>query len=261
MIRALNTAASGMAAQETRIDVISNNLANVNTTGFKKARAEFQDLLYETVREPGATAGDQNQLPTGMQVGRGVRPVATHRHFSMGSVLQTGNALDLAIEGDGFFQVQQTNGELAYTRDGAFKTDGQGRVVTGEGMLLDPALVVPQNVMSVTVASDGTVAATVAGQAEPVQIGRIELARFLNPAGLKAIGRNLYTPTGASGQVTIGVAGQNGIGALSQGFLEGSNVKIVEEMIDLISTQRAYETNSKVIQAADEMLRSTTNLR
>ena len=261
MLRTLSTAASGMQAQETRMDLIANNLANVNTTGFKSSRGEFQDLFYETVRAPGTTAADGTQVPTGMQLGQGVRAVGTARNFTPGDLKQTDNPLDVAIEGAGFFQIMQQNGQLAYTRDGAFKSDAQGRLVNSDGLLVEPAIVLPTNAVRVNIAADGSVSACEEGQTQAVDIGRLNLATFANPAGLAPLGQNLFATTPASGEPIVGAPGDQGIGKVSQGFLEMSNVSVVEQMIELIATQRAYETNSKVIQAADEMLRSTANLR
>ena len=274
MLRALSTAATGMEAQELQMDVIANNLANVNTAGFKKARSEFQDLLYENIKSAGAVNGDGTQTPTGLQVGQGVQPVATLRQFTMGDLKQTGNSLDLAIEGNGFFQVQQPSGQvgytfetaaatmaLIYTRDGSFKSDAQGRLVTSSGFLLEPAITIPADATNVAVAADGTVSVMRADSNTAVQIGQISTVQFANPAGLEAQGHNLLTESPASGTPQVVVPGSNGSGRISQGYVEMSNVKVVEEMIDLISAQRAYETNSKVIQAADEMLRTTSAMK
>ena len=261
MLRALSTAATGMEAQELQMDVIANNLANVNTAGFKKARSEFQDLLYENIKSAGAVNGDGTQTPTGLQVGQGVQPVATLRQFTMGDLKQTGNSLDLAIEGNGFFQVQQPSGQVGYTRDGSFKSDAQGRLVTSSGFLLEPAITIPADATNVAVAADGTVSVMRADSNTAVQIGQISTVQFANPAGLEAQGHNLLTESPASGTPQVVVPGSNGSGRISQGYVEMSNVKVVEEMIDLISAQRAYETNSKVIQAADEMLRTTSAMK
>jgi flagellar basal-body rod protein FlgG len=260
MIRALSTAATGMDAQQTRLDVCSNNIANVSTPGFKKSRAEFQDLMYQTVRAPGAAAGQGARTPTGLQVGMGVRTAATQRMHGEGDLQQTGNPLDVAIEGPGFFPVQVPGGGTAYTRDGALNLDAEGRLTTADGYALATAVTVPPEAQSISIAADGTVTATLAGEAEPVELGKIELATFANPAGLQAQGRNLFVETQASGTAITGAPGENGIGTLSQGTLELSNVKVVEEMIDLISGQRAYEVNARVIKAADEMLQRTANL-
>lgn len=260
MIRALHTAATGMEAQQQRIDVTANNLANVNTTGFKKSRADFQDLLYQQVRAPGTSAAQGITVPTGLQVGTGVRTAATHRSFSTGDFMQTGNQLDLAIEGDGFFQITLPDGMQAYTRAGNFELNQQGQVVTTDGYVLEPAITIPPGSTAVTIGADGTVSVTMAGQNEATEVGQIQLANFINPGGLTSIGRNFLKPTIASGEAIIGPPGLQGVGTLSQGFLEMSNVKVVEEMISLISSQRAYEVNSKVISAADEMMQSTTNV-
>lgn len=261
MLRAMDAAASGMQAQELRTEVIAHNLANVSTSGFKRERAEFQDLLYENLKTPGTVGAQGNQQPVGIQVGQGVRTVATLREFSDGPLQRTDNSLDMAVEGQGFFQIRLPSGELAYTRDGSFKLDSQGRVVNSDGYLMEPPLSVPQNTTSITVSNDGNVSVITAGQQQPTEIGRVTLANFINPAGLNAIGRNLFTQTAASGDPLIVTPGTEAAGTLSQGMLEMSNVEVVDEMVNLIATQRAYETNSKVIQAADEMLQVTANLR
>lgn len=260
MIRALHTAATGMDAQQQRIDVIANNLANVNTTGFKKSRVDFQDLLYQQVRAPGTSAAQGVAVPTGLQVGTGVRTAATHRTFTTGDLMQTGNQLDIAIEGNGFFQVTMPDGTPAFTRAGNFELDQQGQIVTPDGYPLDPAIVVPPGATAVTIGADGTVSVMVDGETEAAEVGQIQLANFVNPGGLQSIGRNFLRPTTASGEAQIGPPGIDGVGALSQGFLEMSNVKVVEEMIGLIASQRAYEISSKVIQASDEMLQATANV-
>jgi flagellar basal-body rod protein FlgG len=260
MMRALWTAGAGMMAQQTNIDVISNNLANVNTTGFKKSRVDFEDLLYQTVRTAGSTASQGATLPTGLQIGHGVKSVSTTKMFTQGDFTNTGNALDLVIEGDGFFQVQMPDGSTAYTRDGAFKMDGEGRIVNSEGYLLQPEISIPTDATSITIGTDGTVSVTMADDTNQ-EIGRIELARFLNPAGLVNVGGNMMKETDASGTAMTGNPGEDGIGTLSQGFLEMSNVKVIEEMVNMIVAQRAYEINSKAIQAADEMLQTANNLR
>lgn len=260
MFRSLHIAATGMAAQEAQLDTISNNLANVNTVGFKKVRADFQDLLYETMRAPGTATTSATTSPTGLQVGSGARIVATSRQFSQGALLQTGNPLDLAIEGNGFFPIQQADGTIGYTRAGNFKTDQQGRIVTSEGLPLDPPITVPPDATSISIGADGTVSASTKA-AQPVQLGQIQLANFINPAGLNSSGHNLYVATAASGEAQIGVAGVDGRGTLLQGTTEHANVEVVEEMIGLISAQRNYEINSKVVTAADEMLRNATQMR
>jgi flagellar basal-body rod protein FlgG len=258
MMKALNTAATGMVAQQTQIDVTANNMANVNTVGFRRARAEFEDLLYQTVRAPGGSTGDGGTLPTGVQVGQGTRVVSTEHLHTQGSLQQTGNALDLAIEGSGFFQVVRPNGEVAYTRAGNLKVDAEGRLITVDGNAIEPAITIPTDATSVTVSPDGTVSVTTPGQTDAQEVGQIQLAGFANPAGLSAMGRSLFVATSASGEPLVAAPGEEGVGTLTQGFLEGSNVEVVNEMIDLISSQRAYEINHRVIQAADEMLRRTT---
>jgi flagellar basal-body rod protein FlgG len=250
-----------MQAQTLNIDVISNNLANVATTGFKKSRADFQDLLYQNLRSPGVSSSADTQVPTGIQVGTGVRPAATQKMFTQGEFENTQNELDMAIEGDGFFQVLQPNGETAYTRAGAFKLDNEGRVVTSDGFPMEPELTVPDDAVGISIGIDGTVSVLLAGETEPTEIGNIELAEFINPAGLKSIGRNLFTPTGASGDATTGTPGEDAFGNIAQGYLESSNVSVVDEMVNMIVAQRAYETNSKTIQASDEMLQTANNLR
>ena len=261
MSRALSIAASGMQAQSLNIDVIANNLANVSTTGFKRSRADFQDLLYQNLRSAGTTSSSGDQVPTGIQLGQGTRPVATQKIFIQGTYQNTGNELDIAIEGSGFFQIMQPDGEIAYSRAGAFKLNSDGKIVTSDGYPLEPAITVPSNSTSVTIGMDGTVSSLAAGTTKPTQIGTIELAQFPNQAGLSSIGRNLYLKTGASGDVTTGTPGKDGRGTLAQGNLEMSNVSVVDEMVSMITAQRAYEINSKAIQAADEMLQLANNLK
>jgi flagellar basal-body rod protein FlgG len=261
MIRSMWSAASGMQAQSVNIDVIANNIANVTTTGFKRSRAEFQDLLYETMRPPGSSSSENTQVPTGIQIGHGTRPVAVSKNFSEGELQMTKNELDLAIEGDGFFQITQPNGDTAYTRAGSFKLDKEGRVVNPDGFLLEPAITIPTDAISVSVGMDGTVSVLQAGNATPREIGTIQLARFVNPAGLQSIGKNLYLPTDASGQAIAGTAGTANFGTIAQGFLEMSNVSVVDEMVNMITAQRAYETNSKVVQTSDDMLQLANNLK
>lgn len=261
MMRSMYTAASGMKAQQFNIDTIANNLANVNTAGFKKSRVDFQDLLYQTVRHAGTPVTDGAQIPTGIQLGHGVRPVATQKIFTQGTFQQTDNPLDLVIESDGFFQILLPSGEIAYTRDGAFKTDSEGRIVTSDGFFLEPEIIIPEDASDITVGSDGTVSVTIPGNPEPQMVGQIELAKFVNPAGLHSAGRNLYLATAASGAPVIGTPGLDGFGMIAQGFLEMSNVEVVEEMVNMITSQRAYETNSKAIQASDDMLQTANNLR
>jgi len=259
-MRALWTAATGMQAQQLTLDVISNNLANVQTTGFKRSRMDFQDLIYDNLQTPGAASAQGQEIPTGLQLGHGTRAVATQRLFMTGDLQQTGNTLDLAIEGDGFFQIQQPSGDIAYTRAGTFKKDSQGRVVTSEGFPLQPEITLPQNALSVTVGVDGTVSVTLPGQQQGQQVGTIQLVRFINPAGLQSMGRNLFLPTQASGDANPGTPGQDGLGTLLQGFVESSNVNVVEEMVGLISSQRAYEINSRAIRTADDMMQTANNL-
>ena len=261
MLRALGTASTGMQAQETRVDVIANNLANVNTTGFKKSRTEFQDLLYETIRPAGAAGADGGQTPAPLQVGHGARPVATLREHTPGGLRETGNPLDLAIEGNGFFQVRSPSGEIAYSRDGSFRTDSEGRLVNSEGSLVEPAIVLPADTQQISISSDGVVSVTQSGDTNSVQVGQFELASFANPVGLEAKGHNLYVPTAASGEAIQATPGSEGMGTVVGGFVEISNVRVVEEMVELITSQRAYETNSRVVRAADDMLQATVNLR
>jgi flagellar basal-body rod protein FlgG len=261
MIRSLWTAASGMQAQTLNIDVISHNLANVGTTGFKRSRADFQDLLYATLRSAGSSSTADTEVPTGIQVGHGTRPAAVQKIFIQGDYQQTQNQLDLAIEGDGFFQILQPDGETAYSRAGAFKLDGEGRVVTSDGLVLQPEIVVPADTTSIAIGIDGTVSVMLAGETEATEIGTVELARFVNPAGLNSIGRNLFLPTTASGDALAGQPGQEALGTLSQGYLEMSNVSVVDEMVNMISAQRAYEISSKAIRTADEMLQMANQLK
>ena len=261
MIRSLWTSATGMQAQELNIDVIANNLANVNTSGFKKSRAEFQDLLYESMRPAGAASSAETTVPTGIQLGHGTRPSAVQKMFSQGDFQNTQNELDWAIEGDGFFQIEMPNGDTGYTRSGEFKLDADGRIVNPDGFPLIPELTVPTDTISISVGLDGTVSVVQAGDATPVEIGNVQLARFVNPAGLRSLGKNLYSPTNASGDELTGTPGENGLGTLAQGFLEMSNVSVVDEMVNMITAQRAYETNSKVITTADDMLQLANNLK
>jgi len=250
-----------MEAQQLNIDVISNNLANVNTVGFKKSRVDFQDLLYQTLRPAGTAEAQGAQVPTGIEVGLGTRPAAVQKIFSQGDFQQTQNPLDLVIEGDGFFQVIMPSGATAYTRDGAFKRDAQGRMVTSDGYPLDPQITIPPESTMISVGSDGTVSVTMPGQNAPQEVGQIQIAKFTNPAGLASIGRNLYQPTAASGEAIVDTPGLNGLGTLGHGFIEMSNVKVAEEMVNMIIAQRAYEINAKAIQTADEMLGIANDLR
>ncbi|MEJ2628730.1 MAG: flagellar basal-body rod protein FlgG [bacterium] len=261
MLRSLWTAASGMQAQALTLDVISNNLANVNTSGFKKSRADFQDLLYENIRPSGVASASGTEVPTGIQLGHGARPASVQKIFVQGDYQHTGNNLDLAIEGDGFFQILQPNGDVAYTRAGAFKVDSEGRIVTSDGFLIEPEITIPQDTLSISIGTDGTVSVLQSGQATPSEIGTIELSRFINPAGLRSIGRNLFIPTSASGDAITGTGGEDGFGTIGQGFLEMSNVNAVEEMVNMIVAQRAYEINSKAIQTSDEMLQIANNVK
>lgn len=261
MLRTLWTAATGMQSMTLKVDVIANNLANVNTTGFKRNRADFQDLLYQNLRPAGTSAAAGSEIPTGIQLGHGSRPVATQKIFVQGDYQQTGNQLDLAIEGDGFFQVTQPNGTIAYTRAGSFKVNSQGQVVTSDGFLLEPAITIPTDAISIAVGTDGTVSVLQAGQAAATELGTIELTKFINPAGLQAIGRNLYLETAASGAPQAGTAGEDGLGTIAQGFLEMSNVNVVDEMVNMITAQRAYEINSKAIQTADDMLLTANDIK
>jgi flagellar basal-body rod protein FlgG len=259
MLRALYSAATGMEAQQMNLDVISNNLANVNTTGFKKSEIEFEDLMYQTTKAPGADQGGGNQLPTGIQIGHGSQVVATSRVFTTGELTQTGEQLDMAINGDGFFQVQQPDGTLAYTRAGSLKTDSSGRITTSDGLpVLGGFEPVPAGTTNITISTDGQVTYTTASGNTTFQV---QLARFINPNGLSSVGQNLYTETPASGTAELGNPGENGFGQLEQGSLEMSNVQVVQEMVNLIMAQRAYEVNSKAVQAADEMLQTSNNLK
>ena len=260
MIRALHTAATGMDAQQQRMDVTANNLANVNTAGFKKSRAHFQDLLYQTVRAPGTSSAQGLRVPTGLQVGLGVRTVSAQKTFTPGDLAQTGNQLDIAIEGNGFFQVSMPDGQISYTRAGNFTVNDQGQLVTQDGYLMEPTISIPPDATAITIGADGTVSVEQAGQEQASEVGQIQLANFINPAGLESIGRNFLRATSASGQAQVGPPGLQGVGTLNQGFLEMSNVKVVEEMIGLIQSQRAYEINSRVVKAADEMMQNTANI-
>lgn len=261
MIRSLFTAATGMQAQQMNVDVISNNIANVNTTGYKRSRADFQDLLYQTIRMPGVPSADGIQVPSGIQVGLGVKPVAVQKLFTQGDFVNTGNDLDLVIEGDGFFQVTQPDGTIAYTRSGAFKLDKDGRVVNSDGLPLEPAITVPADTTKITVGTTGPVNVQQASSTVSNQIGTLEIAKFVNPAGLQAIGKNLFLATDSSGTATTGAPGLEGRGTINQGFLEMSNVNVVEELANLIIAQRAFDLNSKAIQASDEMLQTAGSLK
>ncbi|MBW6508764.1 MAG: flagellar basal-body rod protein FlgG [Desulfuromonadales bacterium] len=259
MIRALWTAATGMQSQQTNMDVIANNLANVNSSGFKKSRADFQDILYQTTRAAGAGV-DGGEVPTGIQIGLGSRVAAVQKVFTSGDFVQTESELDVAIEGPGFFQVILPDGTDAYTRSGALKKDSTGRLVTSDGFPLVPEIVIPEGSTSIAIGSGGTVDVLLDGESTPTEVGVIELIRFGNPSGLKSLGRNLYSETPTTGAPIAGTPGEAGFGSLSQGFLEGSNVNIMEEMVNMIAGQRAYEVNSKTIKTADEMLSITSQL-
>ncbi len=254
MIRSLWVAKTGMEGQQTKLDAISNNLANVATNGYKRAGVVFEDLMYQTLRAAGAPTSEQSQLPAGLQIGLGVRAAGTTRNFAQGSLNQTTNNLDMAIEGNGFFQVQLPDGTTGYSRDGGFQLDANGQLVTGAGYAVQPGITIPANARSVTVGKDGSVSITLPGQAAPATVGQIQLAAFVNPAGLEPLGGNLYAETGASGTPNSGAPASNGLGSLRQGFVEGSNVNVVEELVTMIATQRAYEMNSKAIQTSDQML-------
>ena len=261
MIRALYSAASGMSAQETNIDNIANNLANANTVGFKTRRAQFQDLMYQSILQPGTASGQQTSVPTGLQLGLGTRAASNEIIFTQGSFTETDNPLDMVIQGNGFFQIQMPNGTVSYTRAGQFQLDKTGNVVTPQGFALDPQITIPTTAQQITIASDGTVSYTLPGQTAAQQAGQIQLANFPNPAGLNALGNNLYAPTDASGEPTVGApGGPEGLGSLMQGYTEQSNVSIVNEFINLIQAQRGYESNSKVVQAADQMYQQANGL-
>jgi len=261
MEKALQIAASGMQAQKLYIDVIANNLANVNTTAFKKSNLEFQDLLYETIKTAGTPTGTQNEIPVNMEIGNGTRVVATTRSFEQGTITETGNPLDVAINGDGFLMVRMPDGRTAYTRDGTLKISGDGTIVTSDGYIVEPELTVPEDAQQITIRPDGQVEVLVFGEVEPIPLGQIELARFINPAGLRAIGHNLYEETSASGTPFVGTPGTDGLGELYQGYLEGSNVDVVKEMVSMIEAQRAYEINSKAIKTAEEMYQIENRLK
>jgi len=260
MIRSLWISKTGLDAQQTQMDVIANNLANVSTSGFKRSRAVFEDLLYQNLRQPGAQSSQQTQLPSGLQLGTGVRPVATERIFTQGNLQLTGNNNDVAIQGEGFFQVLLPDGTIAFTRDGSFQVDNQGQLVTSSGFPVQPAIIIPPNAQSLTIGRDGTVSITTPGNPTATQIGALQLALFINPAGLMAMGENLYVETGASGNMNVNPPGANGAGLLSQGYVETSNVNVVEELVNMIQTQRAYEINSKAITTSDQMLQRLTQM-
>lgn len=259
MNQALWIAKTGLDAQQTRMSVVANNLANVNTTSFKKGRAVFEDLIYQTIRQPGAQNTQEAQLPTGLMLGAGVRTVATEKLFQQGGFNLTDNSLDMAIEGRGFFQIQLPDGSVGYTRDGGFQLNAEGQVVMSNGYPLQPGIVVPENALAVSIGKDGTVSAQLPGQAEPQELGQIQLADFINPAGLQPMGENLFIETAASGAPQESNPGVNGLGTIFQGALETSNVNMAEELVHMIETQRAYEVNSKAISSADQMLQFANN--
>jgi flagellar basal-body rod protein FlgG len=258
--RSLYIAATGMNAQQAQMDVISNNLANVSTNGFKGSRAVFEDLMYQTLRQPGANSTQETELPSGSQVGTGVQQVATERIFTQGSLQQTGNSKDVAVNGQGFFQVLMPDGSTGYTRDGSFQTNAQGQLVTSSGYQVIPAITVPANALSLTVGSDGVVTVTTPANANNTTIGSLQLAMFINPAGLQSNGENLYSETASSGAPTITTPGLNGSGTLDQGYVEASNVNVVQELVNMIQTQRAYEINSKAVTTSDQMLQTLSQM-
>ena len=258
MFSSLWVAKTGLDAQQTRMDVISNNLANANTTGYKSARAAFQDLVYQNLRQPGGQTTEQTVAPSGLMLGTGVRVVGNEKLFTQGNMEQTGNSLDVAVQGRGFLQVTMPDGTIAYTRDGSLHMDQNGQIVTANGYAVDPAVSIPANAQSITIGSDGTISVSLPGQAATQQIGTVQLADFINPAGLQPNGDNLYLETASSGSPQIGQPGLNGLGTLSQGALESSNVNVVEQMVDMIETQRTYEMNSKAISSTDQMLQDLT---
>ncbi|WP_422017106.1 flagellar basal-body rod protein FlgG [Roseateles sp.] len=260
MMRSLWIAKTGMEAQQTQLDNISNNLANVATNGYKRSHAVFEDLIYQTMRQSGANSTEQTVLPTGLQVGLGVRPVATARIYTQGNLQQTSNNLDVAIKGDGFFQIQMPDGTTAYTRDGSFQLNANGQMVTSNGYTVLPGITIPPNAQSLTIGNDGTVSVTLPGQAATQTVGQIQLANFVNAAGLDPKGQNLFTETASSGTPNTGAPANNGMGALAQGFVETSNVNVVEELVQMIQTQRAYELNSKAVQTSDQMLQKLAQI-
>ncbi|QWT46269.1 flagellar basal-body rod protein FlgG [Azospira inquinata] len=260
MIRSLWIARTGLDAQQTQMDVIANNLANTSTNGFKRSRAVFEDLIYQTLRQPGAQSSQQTQIPSGLQIGTGVKPVSTERIQTQGNLQETSNPLDVAINGAGFFQVLMPDGSTAYTRDGSFHKDNQGQIVTANGYPLQPAITIPLTAKTLTIGTDGTVSITTAGTTASTQIGTIQTASFINPAGLESVGDNLYLETASSGTPNPNTPGTNGLGSLQQNYVETSNVNVAEEMVSMIQTQRAYELNTKVISASDSMLSRLTQL-
>jgi flagellar basal-body rod protein FlgG len=260
MIRSLWIAKTGLDAQQTNLDTISNNLANVSTNGYKRQRAVFEDLLYQTIRQPGAQSSQQTQIPSGLTLGTGVRTISTERVFTQGSLQRTDNALDMAINGNGFFQIQMPDGTVAYTRDGTFQKDSTGQVVTSSGYPLSPAITVPPDALSVTISRDGIVSVSQPGSATPTQVGNVQLANFVNVGGLQSVGENLFVETASSGAPTPNTPGSNGVGLLNQGYVETSNVNVAEELVTMIQTQRAYELYSKAVTTSDQMLARLTQL-
>jgi flagellar basal-body rod protein FlgG len=254
MMRSLWISKTGMEAQQTQLDTISHNLANVSTNGYKRSHAVFEDLMYQNLRQAGAASSEQTQLPTGLQVGLGTRAVATARNFSQGNLQQSSNPLDLAVRGNGFFAIQMPDGTTGYTRDGSFQVNAQGQLVTNNGYAVQPGITIPATAQSVTIGTDGTVSVALPGQATPQTVGQIQIASFINPAGLEPKGQNIYAETAASGTPAAAAPGSSGLGQLRQGFVETSNVNVVEELVAMIQTQRAYELNSKAIQTSDQML-------
>ncbi|MBT9613690.1 MAG: flagellar basal-body rod protein FlgG [Burkholderiales bacterium] len=260
MIRSLWIAKTGLEAQQLAMDVVANNLANVSTNGFKRSRAVFEDLLYQTLRQPGAKSTQQTEIPSGLQIGTGVHPVATERIHTQGNLQQTGNSLDVAVNGTGFFQILQADGTTAYSRDGSFQLNSQGQIVTASGYVVQPAITIPATAISVTISRDGIVSALSSGSTSPTQIGQLQLASFINPGGLQSQGENLYIETASSGSPSTGNPGSNGLGFLNQGYVETSNVNVAEELVNMIQTQRAFEINSRSIQASDQMLQKLAQL-
>jgi flagellar basal-body rod protein FlgG len=260
MMRSLWIAKTGMEAQQTQLDAISNNLANASTNGYKRSHAVFEDLMYQNLRQAGANSTDQTTLPTGLQIGLGTRSVAISRSFSQGNLQASSNTLDLAVSGQGFFEVQLPDGTNGYTRDGSFQVNATGQLVTNNGYPVQPGITIPPTATSVAIGNDGTATATLPTQAQPQSLGKIQLVNFINPAGLDPKGQNIYAETAASGTPNAGTAGQNGLGIIQQGFVETSNVNVVEELVGMIQTQRAYELNSKAIKTSDEMLQNLSQI-
>ncbi len=260
MIRSLWIAKTGLEAQQLAMDVVANNLANVSTNGFKRSRAVFEDLLYQTLRQPGAKSTQQTEIPSGLQLGTGVHPVATERIHTQGNLQQTGNALDVAVNGTGFFQILQADGTTAYSRDGSFQLNSQGQIVTASGYVVQPAITIPSTAISITISRDGIVSVLTSGSTTPTQVGQLQLASFINNGGLQSQGENLYIETASSGSPSTGNPGSNGLGFLNQGYVETSNVNVAEELVNMIQTQRAFEINSRSIQASDQMLQKLAQL-